>query len=131
MKRMMRTSDALIERIADAARASAAEICGALIGDGRIVAEAVPLANESTAADHAFLISAAEVMRIERAAERDGRMLMGFYHSHPAGEAVPSPTDVDNALPGFLYWIASRAGVVRAWRLRDDRSCFDEVTLES
>jgi desampylase len=125
----MRTmTDPIVERIAAAAQTSSREICGALIGDRDRVLDAVPLANQSSHTHDRFFIPADEVKRLEEAAERDGRMLMGFYHSHPYGDAVPSTIDLQNALPGYVYWIASRTEV-RAWKLRDDRTCFDEVSI--
>jgi hypothetical protein len=34
-------------------------------------------------------------------------------------------------VPGYVYWIVSGAGAgdARAWRLRDDRTGFDEVSI--
>jgi desampylase len=126
----MRTmTQAIIDRIRDDASHSDAEICGALLGDGTAVTEMLPLTNHSVHTRDSFHIPAAEVMRLERAAESDGNMLMGFYHSHPRGDAVPSVTDVLEAVPGYVYWIVSRSGELRAWRLRDDRTRFDEVEV--
>jgi desampylase len=124
---MRTTTLAIIDRIREEACNSDAEICGALLGDGNVVTAVLPLVNHSVHAQDSFYIPATEVMRIERAAESDGHMLMGFYHSHPNGDAVPSATDVLEALPGYVYWIVSRSGDLRAWRLRDDRTQFDEV----
>ena len=59
--------------------------------------------------------------------------LLGFYHSHPDHPARPSQYDLDHALPFFSYVIISvtsaTLGDVRSWRLRDDRSAFDEEIL--
>src|SRR5688572_13268689 len=126
----MRTmTRAIIDRIRAEAGNSQTEICGALIGDGTLVTRSLALANHSVSTHDSFYIPAAEVMRIERAAESAGHMLMGFYHSHPTGEAVPSAADVHEAVPGYVYWIVSGSGDVRAWRLRDDRTGFDEVDV--
>ena len=126
----MRTTTANpIDQIRAEASTSASEICGALIGDGDVVTRAIPLVNASNRVQDSFYIPAADVLRIEREAERTGAMLMGFYHSHPHGDAAPSNTDLQDALPGYVYWIASRTGEVRAWRLRDDRTAFDEVEV--
>jgi desampylase len=119
----------IIDRIRVEAGTSHAEICGALIGDGYTVTAALPLANHSMNSHDSYYIPAAEVMRIERATAREGNVLMGFYHSHPNGDAVPSATDVHDALPGYVYWIVSGTGAVRAWRLREDRTQFDEVDV--
>jgi len=67
------------------------------------------------------------------ARERNG-VLAGFYHSHPNEPARPSQYDLDHAWPNFIYVIISvNAGVpgdVTVWRLRDDRSGFDEGELK-
>lgn len=126
---MRTTAVKTIEQVRAGARASDREICGALIGDGDVVTRVVPLVNASARTQDSFFIPAVDVVRLEREAEQTGSMLMGFYHSHPAGDAVPSTTDVTHAFPGYVYWIASQGGEVRAWRLRDDRTAFDEVDV--
>ena len=64
----------------------------------------------------------------------DSTTLLGFYHSHPDQPARPSQYDLDHAWPSFSYVIVSvMAGQDRAltsWRLRDDRSTFDEEMIE-
>ena len=128
----MRTiNNPIIEQISAAARGSTAEICGALIGDANGVSSVVALENRSEQAYNSFFIPARDVLHIEQEAERSGHMLLGFYHSHPTGDAVPSDADLQDALPGYVYWIASRTGVVRAWTLRDDRSTFDEIEIRT
>jgi proteasome lid subunit RPN8/RPN11 len=68
---------------------------------------------------------AAEARAMELKAE-----LLGFYHSHPDHPAEPSQYDLDHAWPFFSYVIVSvregRPEEIRSWRLRDDRSRFDE-----
>lgn len=48
--------------------------------------------------------------------------VVGYYHSHPVGPAVPGATDRTDAWPGVSYLIVSAsgtsAGEVRSWRLR-------------
>ena len=62
-----------------------------------------------------------------------GGELLGFYHSHPDHPAKPSQYDLDHAWPFFSYIIvAVRAGTpedMTSWRLREDRSAFDEERL--
>lgn len=50
--------------------------------------------------------------------------IIGVYHSHPAGRAVPSPTDLADAMyPEWTYVIVGLEGrpQVRAFRLRNGR----------
>lgn len=89
----------------------------------------IPVMN--AAHDHStFMIDAATVLRLERQATCAGVQVVGFYHSHPTTTAEPSPRDLALAVPGYLYLIVDAPrGIVRCWRLRDDRRDFDELDL--
>jgi proteasome lid subunit RPN8/RPN11 len=77
-----------------------------------------------------FLVRPGDYRAAEARAAETGRELLGFYHSHPDHPAEPSQYDLDHAWPFFSYVIVSvRNGQpreLRSWRLRDDRSQFDE-----
>jgi proteasome lid subunit RPN8/RPN11 len=110
-----------------------AECCGALIGAsgaGRTeIRTLIPVANAARRPDR-YRIDAATVLRLERQAGRTGLYVVGFYHSHPRGTAVPSAADLELACPGYLYLIIGmHCGELRGWRLRDDRSGFHELEL--
>ena len=118
------------------------ECCGALLGtadprfpsDKRVAALA-PLANERTdSRANRFLISADEVRRLEAEGRRRGLDVLGFYHSHPDHPARPSEFDREHAWPWYSYLILEvregRDGALRAWRLAEDRSSFEEEPLE-
>jgi hypothetical protein len=54
------------------------------------------------------------------AAERRGLALVGFYHSHPDGLAMPSQTDIRQSYyPDAVHLIIGLAGepVMTAWKL--------------
>jgi cysteine synthase B len=108
------------------------ECCGALIGTpAGDVTDALRLGNTSTGERHRrFLVSADDYRQAEARAADTGRELVGFYHSHPDHPAVPSAFDLAHAWPNLSYAIVSvRAGrdaELRSWRLRPDRSAFDE-----
>lgn len=124
----MQVDQEIIEQLQNqAANAPGREICGALLGDSGRVNSVVDVANMSTNPARNFLIPASDVLRLERAAEANGQTLLGFYHSHPAGSAVPSAFDLEHALPGYIYLIIAASGRARTWRLRADRSVFDEI----
>jgi proteasome lid subunit RPN8/RPN11 len=111
-----------------------AECCGALVGlsapSQLVVRAAIPLVNEERAVDR-YSIDARVVLHLERQAAAAGVCLLGFYHSHPAGSAAPSPVDVELACPGYLYLIIQpHRGSLRGWRLRDDRLGFTELPVE-
>jgi proteasome lid subunit RPN8/RPN11 len=80
-----------------------------------------------------FLVQPQDYRDAEKQARALGADLLGFYHSHPDHPARPSQYDLDHAWPFFSYVIvAVRAGqpeAMTSWRLRDDRSAFDEEEL--
>ena len=111
------------------------ECCGALIGRDGTVSEILPLPNTTEEGPRRrFLVRPADYRAAEeRAVERE-QALVGFYHSHPDHPARPSQYDLDHAWPSFSYVILSVRGgeakELRSWRLRDDRSQFDEETID-
>jgi cysteine synthase B len=111
------------------------ECCGALIGDesGQVI-EALALSNTTTdERKRRFLIGPDEYRAAEKRASETGRTLIGFYHSHPNHPAVPSAFDLAHAWPNLKYLIVSVRGghpeEHRTWRLRDDRTAFDEEVV--
>lgn len=129
------TTAAALEQIRrHAAETYPDECCGALIAcDGRIV-EAYPLPNTTAAgARRRFLVSPSDYKVSEGRAKALHGTLAGFYHSHPDHPARPSEHDLEQAWPNFTYLIiAVRAGVpdeITSWRLREDRSGFDQGEL--
>src|SRR3954454_3341767 len=113
------------------------ECCGALIGDEPgLVIEALPLSNTtSDERRRRFLIGPDAYRAAEARATETGKSLIGFYHSHPNHPAIPSAFDLEHAWPNLRYVIVSVMGghpeAVRTWRLRTDRSGFDEEVLVS
>ena len=59
-----------------------------------------------------FEIDPALHIKLARAARSEGPDLVGVWHSHPNGPAVPSETDKARAqmVPGWLWVITGRAG---------------------
>jgi len=110
------------------------ECCGALIGRDGSVVEAMRLPNlmGEEARQH-FLVGPVEYQVAEKRATEMGGKLMGFYHSHPDHPARPSQNDLEQAWPTFLYVILAvqdgKPGTMTSWRLREDRSAFDEQTV--
>jgi len=113
------------------------ECCGALIGPrAGEVDEAFPIVNTtSLEKKRRFLVGPAEYRAAEARADARGAQLLGFYHSHPDHPAIPSAFDREHALPNLSYVIVSvrdgSAAEARSWRLRADRSGYDEERLDS
>ncbi len=110
------------------------ECCGALIGAAGQAVEALALPNAAEEqARRRFRIRPVDYLAAERRASELGAGLLGFYHSHPDHPARPSRYDLEHAWPGFAYVIVAVDGgepaALTAWRLREDRSAFDEETV--
>ena len=108
------------------------ECCGALIASGATIVEAFPLPNTTAEGPRRrFLIGPNDYRLAEARAQARGGTLAGFYHSHPDHPARPSETDLAQAWPNLTYIIvAVRDGQpddLRFWRLREDRSGFEEI----
>jgi proteasome lid subunit RPN8/RPN11 len=110
------------------------ECCGALIGTDGVVVEAYALPNTTEEGPRRrFLVRPSDYRHAEARASEAKQDLLGFYHSHPDHPAEPSQYDLDHAWPFFSYVIVSvregEARELRSWRLRDDRSAFDEESV--
>jgi proteasome lid subunit RPN8/RPN11 len=110
------------------------ECCGALVGRGDGVTDAVALPNTTEEGPRRrFLVRPSDYRLAERRATELGGELLGFYHSHPDHPAKPSQYDLDHAWPTFAYVIVAVAtGASQAmtvWFLKDDRSIFEEGSL--
>jgi proteasome lid subunit RPN8/RPN11 len=68
-----------------------------------------------------------------RAEERDLKVI-GYFHSHPDHPARPSVHDFELAWPEYSYLILSiengATAELRSWRLRPDRTGFDEEEIQ-
>ena len=110
------------------------ECCGALYGRDGVVTATYALPNTTEEGPRRrFLVRPQDYRDAETRATELKVDLLGFYHSHPDHPARPSQYDLDHAWPFFSYIIvAVRAGTsedMTSWRLREDRSAFDEESL--
>jgi proteasome lid subunit RPN8/RPN11 len=114
------------------------ECCGILIGrdvsDGactrRIVERLEPMANVFDAEQQRrrFAVDPLALMRAEKSAAAEGRLVLGFYHSHPDHPARPSEYDREHAWPFYSYVIVSiakgEAVDMTSWVLEDATQSF-------
>jgi proteasome lid subunit RPN8/RPN11 len=115
------------------------EGAGLMLGfekDGkRFLADIVLLNNarEESARHNRYLITAEDMLKGEKEAERLGLSIIGIFHSHPDHPNLPSEFDREYAIPWYSYLITSvnkgQAIGSRVWRLKDDRSIFDEEDI--
>ncbi len=112
------------------------EGCGYLVGaeGARRFDRAVPTRNVHPGPRTSrYLVDAFEFMELEERLEADAEAILGIYHSHPRGTAVPSQTDLAAALPNLYYLVHDATngdlGPIRAWRLARDGDAFEEVPI--
>ena len=123
----------MLHRILAEAVASGEEICGLLLRapDGTISAQACANVHPSPAMW--FELDPAALLAAHRAARSGGDAVIGHYHSHPSGDAMPSLTDAAQAAADGAVWlIVTGNGEARAWRAVRDGAAhgrFDPLTI--
>jgi proteasome lid subunit RPN8/RPN11 len=82
-----------------------------------------------------FVIRPQELRAAERSVESSGRVVVGFYHSHPDHPARPSQFDQDHAWPWYTYVVvavtSSSVAATAAFELDPDSRTFHEVSVDS
>jgi proteasome lid subunit RPN8/RPN11 len=129
---------------AEGAQAYPNECCGIMIGrdvsDGactrRIVDRLEPMANvfDPQQQRRRFAVDPLALMRAEKSAADEGRLVVGFYHSHPDHPARPSEFDREHAWPFYSYVIVSiaqgAAVDMTSWILDDQSATFSRQEIE-
>lgn len=123
------------EVVSHAREGAPEEVVGVLAGDRgdrSVVQRAVRAENAAATPETRYEIApAAELELLERIDEA-GLDVVGFYHSHPAGPAEPSPTDERLAAwVGYSYVVVSLAGGepdLGSWRWTGDAFEREAVT---
>jgi proteasome lid subunit RPN8/RPN11 len=115
------------------------ECCGIMYGrdtsDGRVVEmiEAVNNSFEENERYHRFSISPKQLMEAEEKAGKEGRLVLGFYHSHPDHPARPSEYDRQHAWPFYSYVIVSiakgSAVDMTSWMLDEKTEQFEKQEI--
>ncbi len=122
-------------------RAYPSDCCGVMIGrdlpqaDGsihRLVERLQPLTNsfEKEEQYHRFRLDPLEYIQAEKTAGAEGKLLLGFYHSHPDCPARPSEYDRQHAWPFYSYLIVSilkgQPADMTSWLLNEATEQFSE-----
>jgi proteasome lid subunit RPN8/RPN11 len=98
------------------------ECCGLLAGGDGAITNAFAATNAAADAAKNYEIFPEQLFQLMREMRAAGLALMGIYHSHPNGDNVPSPRDIDRAYyPDVAYFIVSpnAPSRVRAFSIRD------------
>jgi proteasome lid subunit RPN8/RPN11 len=104
-----------LEQILHLAAAGKDEICGLLLGAEGRVGAIRPGANIAADPSCHFELDPAALLAAHKAARAGGPRIVGHYHSHPGGVAVPSATDAACAAPDGSLWLIVADGVARLW----------------
>ena len=125
-------SEILREMMAHARREPKVECCGLLAGRDGVITTIFPAQNALSRAT-AYEIAPQELFRIFRTMHARNLTHLGIYHSHPATENTPSPTDIEKAYyPDVAYFIVSpREDVpnpIRAFHIREGG--VEEIVVE-
>ncbi|AFK20200.1 M67 family peptidase [Haloferax mediterranei ATCC 33500] len=96
-----------------AARDPPQEVCGVLVGDrdAATITAVLPVSNVAEEPRVAYELDPEETVSAFDEAESEGNDVVGFYHSHPETDPVPSATDREQASwPGYVYLICNPDG---------------------
>ena len=121
---MFRVSQAVYdEMVAHALAERPYESCGLLAGTAGVATNSYRAKNAADLYGVRYEIDSREYLRIDREIDDADLDLIGVYHSHPFTRALPSATDMAQAMEGLVYAIVSLtdflAPVVRAFTIAD------------
>ena len=121
-----------LKEILTKVRGSKVEICGFLVGTIKgkdVFVEKVVFASNRLNSPVGFEIDPLETLKVLEAAEREGKEIVGIFHSHVKCPPYPSSRD----LKGMDLWrnvwlIVNNLGEYRAFILEEDK--IKEVKVE-
>jgi proteasome lid subunit RPN8/RPN11 len=101
------------------------ECCGIVLGVGNRVTQIMPVPNIAADSRNNYRMDDKVLVKILLWAEREQQKVVGFYHSHPRTEPIPSQSDIRlAAYPDAAYLIVGfRSGETHlaAWSIKRDR----------
>lgn len=109
------------------------ECCGLLLGEGSLIKSIILARNVASEPTVRFEIDPQQLIACEREARLGGLSILGYFHSHPNGVAVPSKADAEAALPDSRFWLLIASGRTTCWQSRPAgflHQRFDEVQLQ-
>ena len=111
------------------------ECCGLLAGVDGVITKIFPATN-ALASPTAYEVAPQELFPLFRQMREEGLEHLGIYHSHPATENFPSPSDIELAgYPYQAYFIISplpaAPNPVRAFFIRDGQVEELEIAIVS
>jgi proteasome lid subunit RPN8/RPN11 len=131
--------DELRARIVEAARAAYPDECcglieGTITDDGWHVAAIHETRNIADDPRRDFLVDPQSQFELLRALRGTGRRIIGCFHSHPNGLAVPSARDRAQAIETDFVWLIASSGpdgepTLKGYRFTAGRGDFEPLEL--
>jgi proteasome lid subunit RPN8/RPN11 len=126
----------LAEMISHALEDDPNECCGFLIGKDGEATRSRRARNVHKNKISRYSMDPVEVMEIQQDSDAKGEVFVAIYHSHTYTQGYPSETDVNNAVDSgwtdpyyvLVSLVEKTRPVVRAYRIRDDRSV-EEIVI--
>ena len=108
------------ELVEIAKKESPLEACGLLAGKGRESQAVIQIPN-LLASPTAYRMSEPELVNTIWAIEKKGWGLLAFFHSHPSGPPIPSPTDLEEyhygEIPQIILGVTEKTWQLAAYTL--------------
>jgi desampylase len=106
-----------IQRIS--ADAAPREACGLLFGAPDRIIDWQAVENVAEEPERRFEIEPGALFAALRAERAGGPKIVGYWHSHPGGDAAPSVTDAAMAQPDGKLWLIVAQEDATLWRAED------------
>lgn len=98
MAQLLQTRRSVLGQLLEHARRQPnQECCGLLAGSDGVITEAFRARNAAKDPKRNYEIAPVEIVRLLREFRERKLRFLGIYHSHPNGENVPSPKDIELA----------------------------------
>lgn len=91
------------------------EACGILLGEGGRITAFQSAPNVHPSPRTHFEIDPQTLINAHKQARTGGPQVIGYFHSHPKGEAIPSKTDRAMSAGDGAVWAIAAGGEVRFW----------------
>jgi len=92
------------------------EACGILLGEGQCITAFQSTQNVHPSPQSHFEIDPQALIEAHRQARAGGPQVIGYFHSHPKGEAMPSATDRALSAGDGAIWAIAAGDDVRFWK---------------
>jgi proteasome lid subunit RPN8/RPN11 len=109
------------------------EACGLLFGSADAITAMQAVENVAEDPERRFEIDPAALFAALRAERAGGPQIVGYWHSHPSGDARPSAIDAAMAAPDSKLWMIAAGAETTLWRATPagaEHGRFDAVAFD-